>query len=166
MCTCACNQIHHQHMQLLCSDNRKATFLLQLPKWCQVHATAQGLCHFETKCANLRIKSRRQHTPPKRSPSVVTIMAVPPSAPAPSSSSSGTAATAALLRLMRPVTAAAPVAAPCFLISVMQPSMDDPAGAAACMAGVIREAAAVLPLCRVTLGWMDSGEPAQVWNMV
>jgi hypothetical protein len=165
MCTCACNQIYHQHMQLLCSDNRQATFSLQLPKWWQLHATAQGLCHFETKCANLRIKSRRQHTPPKRSPSVVTIMAVPPSAPAPSSSSA-TAATAALLRLMRPVAAAAPVAAPCFLISVMQPSMDDPAGAAACMAGVIREAAAVLPLCRVTLGWMDSGEPAQVWNMV
>jgi hypothetical protein len=95
---------------------------------------------------------------PPLSPSVVTMMAV--ASPSAACSSSGTAATAALLRLLRPVAAAArPVAAVCFLMRVMQPSMEEPAGAAACIAGVIRGAAIVLPLCRVTLGWMDSGEP-------
>lgn len=87
-------------------------------------------------------------------------MAVPSPA-APACSAAAAPAVAALPRLLRPVAAAAPVATCCFFMSVIQPSMDAPAGAAACIAGVMRGAAPVLPLCRVTLGWMDSGEPAE-----
>jgi len=79
-------------------------------------------------------------------PSVVTIIAVPSAGVC-----SSAAATAALLRLLRPVAAAAPVAAGCFLMSVMHPTMEVPAGAA-CRAGVIKDVAMVLPLLRVMLG--------------
>jgi hypothetical protein len=74
------------------------------------------------------------------------------------------AAVAALLLPALPVAAAAP-----FFTRVKQPSMAPPgpaaSPAAAATAGVMSaqpRAAPVLPLARVMLGWMDSGEPAGI----
>lgn len=150
-CDAASSCIHGEGAAI-CGGGRNSTFT----QYTAVSATVTVLVGCAPiSCPNTQIPDR-----PQNAPSVVTIIAVPlsPAAAAASSSAAvASAATAALLRLLRPVAAAA--AAGCFLMRVMQPTMEAPAGAAACSAGVMSDAAMVLPLLRVMLGWMDRGEP-------